>query len=482
MARHQYLLSTIADGSTGFGNAYLAFLNQSGSGRKLVLRSLEVYPLTGTAGASVAAPARLLYGDGPVSGENCSQFSVRMDSSVSLPSGVAVRRLTGWPGGGITRHQNTALFRRGSGYGAERNVGSLLTRVAGRHLFGGLYNRGSTRTTTAVEPLVVPAGKAWVLAMEDGLGLQYHTGFRVNVVLRVDGKTVVWDFYTASIPGLGLFSVENTGSAVVSILSYSLTEVGTTDTPYLRLVPVGQLDAGDLEDTKAQVGGLLKMNSLSPDLTALKVLGNVSLVPQGSPTAVFSQGSSGTPKNMNYLHTRDFDGPLWRVLLPDFRISSGVGSTTDTLGMHSSPRRMDLSLRTRNGPLEGISLNPGEGVALTGSAETMISGGGYGGWPILMFNVMIDSVPQISPTLTLTGLKNPSEVRVFSAGSTTELAGAETITGGVFQWAYDPDLVSSVDISVLSLGYQNLRFLSVATTGDVGIPVQQVVDRQYQNA
>lgn len=82
-------------------------------------------------------------------------------------------------------------------------------------------------------------------------------------------------------------------------------------------------------------------------------------------------------------------------------------------------------------------------------------------------------------SVTLTGLKNPSEVRVFSAGTTTELAGQENVTGGTFTFGVSAGQL--VDISILSLGYQNQRLLNYSTTATTSIPISQVIDRQYLN-
>jgi hypothetical protein len=86
-----------------------------------------------------------------------------------------------------------------------------------------------------------------------------------------------------------------------------------------------------------------------------------------------------------------------------------------------------------------------------------------------------------SKTLTLTGLKNPTEVRIYNAGTTTEIAGQENVTTGTFTTGIDAATYSSVDISIISLGYQNTRLLGVSMVTDQSIPVQQVVDRQYLN-
>ena len=84
-------------------------------------------------------------------------------------------------------------------------------------------------------------------------------------------------------------------------------------------------------------------------------------------------------------------------------------------------------------------------------------------------------------SVTLSGLKNPSEVRVFAAGTANEVSGtgAENVTTGTH--AFSLSSGQAVDISILALGYQNLRIINYATTVSANIPVSQVIDRQYSN-
>jgi hypothetical protein len=86
-----------------------------------------------------------------------------------------------------------------------------------------------------------------------------------------------------------------------------------------------------------------------------------------------------------------------------------------------------------------------------------------------------------STSLTVTGLINPSEVRVYDAGTTTEITGQENVTTGTYTTSIDAATYPSVDISILSLNYQNKRFLSVSMATDQSIPASQVIDRQYEN-
>lgn len=81
-------------------------------------------------------------------------------------------------------------------------------------------------------------------------------------------------------------------------------------------------------------------------------------------------------------------------------------------------------------------------------------------------------------TLTLTGLQNPTEVRVYDAGTTTEVAGQESVTSGTFSATIQ---IPSVDIQVIALSYENLRLEGIDTSVDASLPIQQRFDRNYSN-
>ena len=80
--------------------------------------------------------------------------------------------------------------------------------------------------------------------------------------------------------------------------------------------------------------------------------------------------------------------------------------------------------------------------------------------------------------LTLIGLQVNSEVRVYIAGTTTEIAGVEN-SGTTFADA--TIAVDSVDVVVLNLQYLAIKIKNVDTSLDVTLPIQQVFDRQYKN-
>ena len=80
-------------------------------------------------------------------------------------------------------------------------------------------------------------------------------------------------------------------------------------------------------------------------------------------------------------------------------------------------------------------------------------------------------------TLTLTGLQTNSEVRVFNAGTTTELAGVEN-SGTTFTANIS---VSSVDIVIHSIGYEYQKIEGANTSSNLTLPIQQRFDRNYRN-
>ena len=91
-------------------------------------------------------------------------------------------------------------------------------------------------------------------------------------------------------------------------------------------------------------------------------------------------------------------------------------------------------------------------------------------------------ITSLAAALTLTDLQTGSEIRVYNAGTVTELTGIES-SSNVFSYPYvweGTDL--SVDIAILNLNYQYLRYtaLSLGSAG-VTVPIQQQFDRNYLN-
>ena len=113
-------------------------------------------------------------------------------------------------------------------------------------------------------------------------------------------------------------------------------------------------------------------------------------------------------------------------------------------------------------------------TATSGSVSVAVSGGAIPTYTSDGVSVTMT----LSTTLTLTGLENNTEVRVYDQGTTTEVAGSENVTSGSFTTGIS---VSSVDIVIHALGYLNQRLTNVDTSTNRTIPIQQTIDRQYNN-
>lgn len=113
-------------------------------------------------------------------------------------------------------------------------------------------------------------------------------------------------------------------------------------------------------------------------------------------------------------------------------------------------------------------------TATSGSVTVSVSGGAI---PTYTSDGVAVTMT-LSTTLTLTGLQNNTEVRIYEQGTINEIAGSENVTGGTFTASIS---VSSVDIVVHALGYLNQRLVNIDTSSDRTIPIQQTIDRQYEN-
>lgn len=113
-------------------------------------------------------------------------------------------------------------------------------------------------------------------------------------------------------------------------------------------------------------------------------------------------------------------------------------------------------------------------TATTGSVTVNVSGASIP--TFLSAGVNVTFV--LSNSLTLTGLETNTEVRVYDAGTTTELAGEENNTTGTFNASIS---VSAVDIVIFNLDFIAIRLANVDTTSNRTIPIQQQEDRQYEN-
>lgn len=82
--------------------------------------------------------------------------------------------------------------------------------------------------------------------------------------------------------------------------------------------------------------------------------------------------------------------------------------------------------------------------------------------------------------VTLTGLVANTEVRVYTASTTTELAGEEDVNDGEF--IFSSTAGAFVDIRIFNVEYETADILNFEIpTADTSIPIQQRFDRNYSN-
>lgn len=90
-----------------------------------------------------------------------------------------------------------------------------------------------------------------------------------------------------------------------------------------------------------------------------------------------------------------------------------------------------------------------------------------------------------SVTITFTGMRDNTEVRIYATGTTTELAGIENATAGTtdnrsFAWSLDAATV--VDYVIHNVTYEYIRVEGYTVTATpTSIPIQQRFDRNYSN-
>lgn len=475
MARYQYRINGILDWMDNSGNALLVIANPTGSNKKITVKRFEIQNRTVTAAAagSVITPAAttLALCRSTVSGGTDVGLTKFDTNASAFPATVSVTT------GGATS-SNTVINR--IFHLKQLNATSL--SWFGRQQNGpkrGLYQYQSK--DSAVENITVDENESVALICQT---LNNSVPLRVTAILEVVGspnRAYIASFFTQVLfQNQALFAVTNSSGSgqTIKIKSINVEEVGTYDSPYLQLVPLGSVNATNLSDTTRSVS-LIKMDTANPNPDSwVKVYKNVCVLPGGGiPENYLADGSTGSPRGFNYLKTKDFLGPVYRTFFPE-NVAQRVGGMPDVF-LGRSQKYDDLLTR-----FSTITIREGEAVGLVSGAETAVltTAVGVSGWHCLEFGVQIDIEPKISPTLTLTGLKVDTEVRIFAEATTTELAGQEDIDTGTFSWVFDPEENPSIDIHIMSLGYQNIRITGLdLTLADVTIPIQQQIDRQYNN-
>ena len=183
-----------------------------------------------------------------------------------------------------------------------------------------------------------------------------------------------------------------------------------------------------------------------------------------------------------------------RGALPDLTIAADTSVNMQiALDVIANTVRRDWPLCIRlEQPTDSVSLSlNADNITFEGGATLQLEWRGVGTltWTNLNGSNLVaekvlasngGSINIVNPAvLTLTGLQDGTEVRVYQAGTDTEIAGAESVTGGTFATSIEDP---SVDIVIHALYYLNQKLTAVDMSGgDVSLPIQQRFDRQYNN-
>ncbi len=110
---------------------------------------------------------------------------------------------------------------------------------------------------------------------------------------------------------------------------------------------------------------------------------------------------------------------------------------------------------------------------------------GGGGTPTYRNGAGATTTVNNNVTVTLTGLRDLTEIRVYTSGTTTEVAGIEDATAGsadARMFAFALAGGSVVDIRIHNKTYEALSILTYTIpTSDASLPISQRFDRNYSN-
>lgn len=472
-----YRVSTLGRAAALSGNATLAILNKAASGRRVLIKNIEIYPITRTNSARLRqlrfGRASTVRNGRTVVAKKYDTAAAAADLTIGVNGSSAV--LSEVHRAVDVTNRDGPSFALGS-YVKNGNPG----RVGGSLLMrqGNWRSRQAAREKFILSP---SESAALVMQYNEEQAFGYITVDFRNITTGEQYCVNEWTY--ALTDSDAIFTVTNThGSHDYEITGFDFQVMGVvTATPYYQLVPFASIDTDHIADTKLDaIAEILKLDTTDPSpSTYMQMLYDCSLSPLGVPPGYLSEGSTGSPKGFNYIQTKDFLGPLYASFFPE-RATHRFGLVPDGF-MNLWQNRIK---RKNRGEDSSIVLRPGEGIALVGAAETAVvaSAVEVNGWNLCEIIMDIEVLPLYAPQLTLTGLQANTEVRIFNAGTTTELAGQEDIDSGTFSWSYDYETYTAVDVSILSLGYQNIRLTGLPITfAGLTVPIQQNVDRQYEN-
>lgn len=468
MARKQYRWTGMAKWQSQSGNAILAIQNSTSSTRRVIINSLEID--TSTVGASTGYTTIGIYRTTSVAGGREVSL-VKMDTEASLPSGISILEGTNSTYSASNLIQQIVWYK-----GFNQGGTPLPQRWGSAEKIKNQLN--IIKKDADLEDYVIHTGESISLTVVAQTCSQLLRVSGTIVVVGSPNRTYVFskEVWARCSAGEDLLSFVNTSaSSDMYIKKISIEEIGTLDTPYLQLVPIGGIDPNSSSDTAAALTPFAMDSEYGALDSNVKLIADAPLLPFGVPLSYISASSTATPKGYNYLHTKDYVGPSFFNFFPEYN-RYNLGTATDGRFLPLSNKGTNL---VKGAP---ITLRPGESLGLVSAAETAVvtTAIGTSGWSLINLGITFTLAPVIDPSLVITNLISGSDIVILEAGTSTELLNVDSHGATSYTWDYDPDVVSAIDICIYKAGYTPyvIRNYSPGSNG-ASIPVSQFVDRAY---
>ena len=445
-ATHKYNLA----GSTATNDAYLAYPAQGG----YVLTAIDVtetfWPITTT--GTIDTTAIDYYGiqgswiTGQAKAENIAIDAVDVGTGLYLVGGTGAdpqAELTGY----VAKDQDITTNRWGCVSGAGSTVNAWCVLRAG----GAIELNDSTS----------------IVNFKDG----YHSAGLTGILHELDTAASTFDVGATFI---GEGKLYNAG-AIDTRPDYTVT--GTTMTADYNLTGVIRNFRNVVLNSKVHADGAAIEAQLLTQATAhienctIKTTSLTSIATLQDPTFGISTG----------LHDTDF-------------IQAGAGHAIELSGVGSTYAVPTLTFTgygadtTDSAALDITAATGTTTIEYSGTAPTYKTAGATVVLSANPVNLTLTGI-QADSSANITGGAPSSEVRIYEAGTTTEIDGIEDVietTGGskigtfTFTYTYVP--ATDVDIVIHHHDYQYLRLENVTLgAGDASLPIQQIFDRNYSN-
>ena len=316
-------------------------------------------------------------------------------------------------------------------------------------------------TNSNQESIIIRAGEAISVVSDQ---INANTPVQVEATLILEGSpnrtyTIsYYQFLTSS--ESAIFAIDNNSGSglVVRLVALSVTEVGTQDTPYFQIVPIGGVDPNSSTDSIQQLTPVPTDSAYGSLSTSIaRIFANAPVLPYNVPTSYLAASSAGSPIGFNYLNTKDFIGPIFMTYFPEaaaykppltaFWTQSVPGTAGTQIGHSPSIIK---------GEFAPMVIRPGESFGVVSGAEsatgtTAVAISGWGGYEFGMTFTVEDAR---FPLINLTGMAAGSNFLIETYPGLVNLYEGTADITGEYSYEYTGDRPQDLRIRVRKSGSQ----------------------------